>query len=357
MKRIICLALASVTLQGCTSSITPVGFPGITAQSPFETCADPTGNTRLLRAKTRVEWYTCALRNKARANFNQSQAWENRTEWRDIPLMTAAATVAGLLLFGERDGAGALKPGEQDVIEGTAFGAAAFASFANYLSPETARRLLRQGARGHFCMANQGELLISVWDDVASRSNTAASLVTDLATLDSELSSADPSLPNIAEIREIRDAGYRAVELYQRQWQSLNSADVFLSESAWDFGLDLVAQKDRAPIDTAAFARSISDQAKNLAEFEQAEEDTGTPVETALVSAGQAQVLAISALQTKKGSNTIYSAAQTVASRKAKLMGGLANVEGLISGFDTCASNALVGGDPRAARVQRILPH
>lgn len=362
MKRLIWIGVAAVALQGCTGTIAPVGFPGITAADPTETCAALSGSSRIEKAKSRVGWYACALRNKARENYDQSVAWENRNDWRDLPLMAAAATVAGLLLFGERDAANALKSGEQDTISGIAFGSATFAAFADHLSPATARRLLRQSARGHFCLANQSEILLSIWDDAAGRTADYNALVTSLAILDAALASADPSLPNIADIRTVRNAGYAALELYRRQAQSLLSADVFLGESAWDFGLDLITQADRGPIDGVALSRSIVEQARNAAAFEQVDSATSTPVAAALVDAGEAQVSALNALNLQRGGSqktvdtSVYTAAQTAAADKTRLLQGLVNVEALVLGFDACAATALTGGDPRAARVQRILP-
>lgn len=356
MQKGLLLALASaVVLSGCASSLRPVAMP-LSKQLPSITlCAPLPGTLAATKSSTiyadvqprdRLRWLVCALHAKAGSNLKQAQSWENRTEWRDIPLIGAAATVAGLLLFGERNADNALKKGEQDVITGVGFGAAAFATFANYLSPQRAREMLRQGARGHFCMATQGELILSIYD-VVDRSAQRAQLTTDLAALSAALAQDPTQFGKPDEARSIRDAAASAIATYDIQLHQLDTAGITLGETSWNFGIDLMTRSDRGEQNVEALVKAITEQTASITKFASTEQKAADPVPPAVVqSFVQGRALA--------AAPTLDDLTLKVASETTLLVDGLINIEALVLGFDKCAATALAGGTPKADRIQRV---
>ena len=266
--------------------------------------------------------------------------------------MAAAATVAGLLLFGRRDASNNLRESPQEWISRIGFGAAAFSTFMDYLSPETARRLLRQGARGHVCMANQSEMILSVWDEIVGLETERNTLSTELRTLDLAIAAVPSDFEGREEAVAIRDAGYEALALFQTQQREMLNAHLAVGETAWDFGIDLMTSADRQAVDVAALVQSLNEQAASNSRFEEAEELPEEPAgnTTARTLAAQSDAQK-SILQTEQ---TLVRDAASVASRRRRLLNNLPNVQALVLGFETCAATALVGGDPRMARIQRI---
>lgn len=345
----------AVALQACTSSIHPVSVPvapdapRLTLCAPLpngSAAATPSGRYADIPPGELLHWLVCELHTKARANLAQAQSWENRTEWRDIPLIGAATAVAGLLLFGKRNSDNRLTEGEQDTITGVGFGAAAFAAFANYLSPQRARVLLRQGARGHFCLATQGELILSVYASVA-RPAQRAQLEADLAALSAVLAQDATQFGRPDEARSIRDAANSALATYDDQIHQLDSAGIVLGETAWNFGLDLMTRSDRSEQNVDALVKAITEQTGSITKFASAEQKAADPVAPAVVQAFvQARSLA--------AAPTLDDLTLKVAKETTALFDGLVNIEALVLGFDNCAATALAGGTPKASRIQRV---
>lgn len=345
----------TVVLSGCASSVRPVAMPlaqkapSITFCAPLPGTPAATNSSKIyadVQPRDWLRWLVCALHAKAGANLAQAQRWENRTEWRDIPLIGAAATVAGLLLFGERNADNALKKGEQDVITGVGFGAAAFAAFANYLSPQRARELLRQGARGHFCLATQGELILSVYESV-DRSAQRAQLAADLAALSAALAQDPTQFGKPDEARSVRDAAATAIATYDSQLHQLDTAGIALGETSWNFGIDLMTRSDRGEQNVEALVKAITEQTASITKFASTEQKAADPVPPAVVQSF-VQGRALAAVPTLDGLTL------KVASETALLVDGLVNIEALVLGFDKCATTALAGGTPKADRIQRV---
>ena len=369
MRKTAIVSLSALLLSACTSTLRPVqvALPEVSGQD--DPCGDFDAGTPGEDAETeeRLRWYACALNARAHRNLAQSLEWQNRTEWRDIPLLGAAATVAGLLLFGRRDAQNNLTPGEQEAIQITAFAAAGFSALINYLSPATARRLLRQGARGHYCMAGQGEVILSIWSDVQNKETTADSLSLTVQELNVELATAPSTTPGLAQYIAARDTAVRALALYELQRQQLEGAHIFLGESAWNFGIRLIEAADRSPVEVTQLVESISAQANSIARFNAAQGGTGgdpganappppPPINPNLTPAERAAELARrdAAERQRLAALNLEQLARLAASQSSSLLTGLPNVEALVLGFERCASTALVGGQPTVTRIQRV---
>lgn len=344
------LLIACMSLSACTSSLRPVQMSLPAAGSTQSTGISETrpsgcsGARPVNNARQELAWFSCALATRAETNLTQSLSLANRTEWRDIPLIGAAATVAGLLLFGSRDAGNALTAGTQEAIEITGFAAAGFGAFANYLSPQTARRLLRQGARGHHCMAVQANVILSLWDGVEARKNARDALSANVADLGAMIATADPDTPGLARFIAARDAATRAIALYDHHRNQLQLSPTYLGETAWNFGIDLIQASDRQPVDVAALVESISQQANSIARFGVATE--GAPAQT---PGATGPAVAGAPLPPP----TLETLARQVAQETAQLLAGLPNIEALVLGFDRCASTALANANPTVTRVQR----
>lgn len=314
-----------------------------TADTPDTNAAVQSDNNDV-DAQGRLRWYVCALEVRAHRNLAQSLEWQNQTEWRDIPLLGAAATVAGLVLFGRRDGQNNLVPGEQEAIQITGFAAAGLGALTNYLSPATARRLLRQGARGHYCMAGQGAVILSIWEDVENKRSEADALRDTITDLNVELAISPSTTPRLAEFTAARDAAVRALALYELQWQQLTGAHIFVGEGAWNFGIRLIESADRSPVEVAQLVESISAQANSIARFGTVQGGTG----------GAATSGAAPPPPPLAATRSLAGLAELAASQSSMLLTGLPNVESLVLGFERCAATALVGGQPAVTRIQRV---
>ena len=347
------IAIVSCILAtACTSSLRPVQM-GLSENGAArigriqETLpGECSGSRTTSDPRQELTWYTCRLTVRAETNLRQSLNWANRSEWRDIPLIGAAATVVGLLLFGERDAGNILTAGTQEAIEITAFGAGTFSAFANYLSPQTARKLLRQGARGHRCMAAQGSVILSVWKAVEERKSVRDTLVTNLSTLSGTIANLDANTQGLSQILAARDTGNRALALFDHQLSQLHMSPTYLGEAAWNFGIDLIEAADRQPVDVAGLVQSISEQANSIARFEVATE--GSDPGTSGTTNGNRDQRAVVRTEPPERAQ-----ARRVAENAAQLLAGLPNVEALVLGFDRCASTALADGNPTVTRVQR----
>jgi len=297
--------------------------------------------------RNQLRWYACELRARASENLEQSARWENRTEWRDIPLLGVATTVAGLLLFGHRDADNVLTPRTQNAISILGFSAAAFSTFANYLSPATARRLLRQAARGHYCMAGQADLILSVWDDIEQKQATRDTLEAQIVELNDMMATVPANSTGFAQVVAARDAGLRALSLYDQQKRALLSAPVYMGQATWNFGIKLMESADRTAVNVEQLVQDITTQARSIARFAAAEDEVdGTPAPPA---AGEgAKGLVADPLQ------ALLAKAQQVAGTTRRLADGLVNVDALVLGITTCASTALTGGEPKISEFQRI---
>lgn len=347
----------ATVLAGCASSLSPVSVPLATNAPKIELCAPLPGSPAASNSshiyaeidpRERLRWLVCALHSKAAANLVQAQRWQNRTEWRDIPLIGAAATVAGLLLFGERNSDNSLRKGEQDTISAIGFGAAAFATSANYLSPQRARELLRQGARGHFCLATQGELVLSVYDS-ATRVEKRTDLASDLSALSAALASNPSQFALPDDARTVRDSAIRALALYDAQLQQLDTAAIALSETSWNFGIDLMMRTDRSEQKVDALVKAITEQTESVTKFAATEKKATDPV-----PAAKTQML-VAARGSRGMVRTNDELVVDVSTKISQLLDGLVNVEALVLGFDKCATTALAGGVPKADRIQRVM--
>ena len=353
----ISLVIASgLALSGCATTIKPVAIPLSQQRPNIALCAPLPGSAAAtnpstiylsVRPRDRLQYLVCALHAKADANLVQAQRWQNRTEWRDIPLIGAAATVAGLLLFGERNSDNALMKGEQDTIAGIGFGASAFLAFANYLSPQKARDLLRQSARGHFCLATQGELILSVFDTV-DRDAERKKLAAGLAKLSGELARDPTQFGKPEEAKAIRDAAATAIATYDSQIRQLDTAGVALGETAWNFGLDLMTRSDRGEQNVDTLVKAIAEQTASVTKFATTEQKAADPVPKAVVQSF------ITGPKLAGAQPTMDQLTIGVANETALLMDGLVNVEALVLGFDKCAATALAGGTPKADKIQRV---
>lgn len=345
------VTIMALLLGGCTSSLKPVtlSLSPADAQKKMQFCPTVDNDTPSNigpTSKQRLQWMVCELHARAVANLNQAQSWENRTEWRDIPLIGAATIVAGLLLFGKRDANNALKPGVQEAAAGVGFGAAALASFANYLSPQKARDLLRLGARGHFCIATQGELILTVWDSV-DRPAEQARLTTELAELTRLIATNPNGFGKIDATRAIQEQAIKALALYNLQVQERDSAGIMINETSWNFGIDLMTKTDRSELDVEALVKSITDQARSATKFDAAGASATDP-------AAPAAVRALVASEPRAAVRTPDELSDDVATDTDALIANLPNIEALVLGFDKCAATALAGGTARAEHIQRV---
>lgn len=331
------MIMSALLVTGCMNTLRPVQMSTSQQAGQTESCGAYDINAE---DKEKLDWYVCALAERADANLRQSLAWQNSTEWRDIPLFAAAATVVGLLLFGNRDSANNLTSGSQEALEIVGFGAATFGAFSNYLSPQNARKLLRQGARGHRCMAAQGEIILSVWDAVESLSAERDEVETAIDTLNTFIAAA-PNDDKLPRYIALRDAGVRALALYDLQNRYLLSSSTYVDEAAWNFGIDLLESADRQQVDVAQLVETLNEQAASIARFNTVETpDTGA-------SGGGMGIAAAPPA-------TIEAAARELSAATAGLLSTLPNVEALVLGFDRCAATALIDGNPTATRVQRV---
>lgn len=348
---------SALLVSGCANSVDPVSIklsenrPQIALCDSVPPAPDKGTPPKIFRdvePRAQLHWLTCALREKANANLAQAQRWENRTEWRDIPLIGAAATVAGLLLFGKRDADNSLKKGQQDTIAALGFGSAAFATFANYLSPQNARTLLRQAARGHYCMATQGDLILSVYDSV-DRVDRRDALLASATKLSDKITTEPATFTKLDEVRSIRDAAYLALGTYDNQKRQLDGAAIALSEAAWNFGIDLMTRSDRSEQKVDALVQAITAQTESVTKFSATEKKVTDPVPAAIV---EDQIkMQITEKKTPPANDQL---ALQVATQTATLLNDLVNIEALVVGFDNCAATALMGGAPKASRIQRI---
>lgn len=356
-KKIAATSITALLLSGCASTVSPIRVPLASDRASIELCAPLTRSDQApLRSQIyrdvsphdRLQWLVCELHAKAQANLDQANEWENRTEWRDIPLLGAAATVAGLLLFGKRDPTTkTLRKRDQDAISIIGFGSAAFATFANYLSPGKARDLLRQGARGHFCLATEGELILSVENSVR-RDDDRRALASDLSQLSGALAANEGQFGRPAEAKTIRDAAVKALATYDLQLQQVDTAAVALGETTWNFGIDLLSRSDRTEQKVDQLVQAISEQTASVTKFGQTQQNASNPAPKAIVSAFVTEARA------RATAPTPDELSLRVADETARLLQGLVNVEALVLGFDKCAATALTGGSPRADRIQRV---
>jgi len=361
---VVALLAPALVLGGCTSTIKPVTVPLASKPPEVQICKDKTAGPQAVKStiytevspRDRLQWYVCALRTKADANLVQAQKWENQTEWRDLPMIAAAATIAGLVLFGKRDAEGkALTPGTQDAVAAVGFGAATFAAFSNYLSPQKARTVLRQSARGHYCLATEGELILSVYDSV-ERKTQRDELVLKVAELSAALEREPGKFGKLAEAKTVRDAANKAVATYDIQIRQLDTASIELGETAWNFGLDLMARSDRGEQNVDALVKAISEQTASATKFATTAQAVSDPVPKAVVAEfiRSQRVAQLAAKPKAVVAPVPDELTADVAVRTALLLDGLVNVEALVLGFDKCAATALAGGTPKADRIQRI---
>lgn len=356
MKRVIVGVMIATLLPGCTSTLQPVtlSVPSDSDRAELQYCAKAKDAPTYVSptSRQRLEWMVCELHARAIHNLGQAQRWENRTEWRDIPLIGAATAVAGLLLFGKRDANNALKPGVQDAVTGIGFGAAALATFANYLSPQKARDILRQGARGHFCIATQGEMILSVWNSI-ERSQERSRLANDLGTLSQMLVDNPNGFGKIDASRVIQAQAMKALALHHVQLQERDTASLLIGETTWNFGLDLMTRTDRSEQNVEALTQSITKQAQSMSSFAASGASATNPSAPAAVSS------LLPALRPQVGklpsaSPTPDQLSELVATETNELIADLPNVEALVLGFDKCAATALAGGTARVEHIQRV---
>lgn len=315
-------------------------------------------------ARARFEWYACRFRQRGAQNLNQSLDWENSNFWRDIPLLEAATAVAGLVLFGNRDDDNNLDSGTQNAIEILGFGAGVLSTTSNYLNPTRARTVLRNAARGHLCMAGQGDLVLSVWQTILGPQRTALQReLHDLnVALSRRLAEEGESTEGYSEAVATRDAAAQALALYDLQRRSLLNAHIEAEQVAWNFGIDLITRTDRSPEAVEQLVESITEQTESIARFAQAEEDAEPAPNGGDGAAGVGP-------QGLVGSRSLIGAEtdpvaladrelpvlrRLTAAATARLQAGLPNAESLVQGLRTCASKALTGARPTVTPIQRI---
>lgn len=308
--------------------------------------------------KAQIQYQTCLHRERAVASIDESNRIGNRSEWRDIPLMGAAAAIAGILLFGKRDADNKLVNSAQDAIAIGAFGAATFASFANYLSPEKARDVLRKSARGHFCMATQGDYLLTVWDNIERRDEAGSlnAAITQLEARVAELAilAADARGEGYGEAIDVLAAAKTAIRLHRTQLVYAKAAPTILEDVSFNFGLSLMQQTDRTAVDVDQLIRTITEQSRSIAEFEQSTD--GAPGAPGEEPSKKTETLTkgIGNLAIRQTRPTLAKLVYDVRRASANLTTDLPNIKPMVLGFEKCASVALVGGEPRATMIDFV---
>lgn len=320
-----CIALI-LTLAACTNSVSPIDIQ-----------YRSTG-TNSCSGQPSITFTICQLDYKLSEVNNELLSPINSSDWFNIPLILSAAGAGALLLF----------DGTQEGLSGIGLGAATIGALNNYLSPSQAREVLRNGSTGYMCLVEYGRLAETYAKEVypVSTENSAAkgrrearnALIIALAELDTELRKTSPEFSDLERAKLALQQGRAAIGLYNTQLVAAQSADARLRFAAQTLGIALLAQADRNDVDIQALIRSITEQARSIAEFEIEKEE----LEQAPADAP--------ALDAKTGDNKVTN----VLIEMSNLIDGLVNIEVIVAGFDQCAASAAAGGSPTAPVIQTI---
>lgn len=351
MRTLALAATSAFLLSACTSTLDVPRAPGVTGyypvKAPPEDCpvesetsigqigaSDAEGRTDLLQAAI------CRLRKKEHNTLRESQSFENSGAWRNIPIIGGVAAIAGLVLFGERNAAGDLKPGENEAIQAIGLGAGMLTALNGYLNPANARKILRQASFGYGCMAGHADLIVQEAPAMHAKAPIAQQLRGHLRALNWEIAKGTFSPAELVRAKEVSARAAKSIDSFTLQQRSLRTANTYLHNAEWSFGVDLLTRSDREDVDIDKLVAAIQQQQKSMMGFDQ--------LKTKPAATSDEETLMASGMLT--GTQLI----DAVELETDQLLAGLVNVDALVLGFDTCATAALAGSRPPLPRLASV---
>lgn len=361
MRKIIAALVSASLLAGCTGTLEPIGvaknYSGfnqgtltgcgwpqdmslqhliaperseqILTMQRLQDQQDQDAGSSPAYANSRLDWLSCEMLAKSMENFEQAEGLANRSEWRDIPLLASALTVATLVLFGTRGMDGSLTSGETDVIEGFALGSSGVILLSNYLAPGEAADLLYQSAKGHRCLAEHGQA-ISVYgrdvigDTASSRAGSLSANVLELRTL---VRSENDDAKKQAGLEALARAE-KALAYYHNQRRAREIAPARLYLASYDFGMDLSKKARRRPVD-------IGDIQSTLRESIRKQQEAAGIQPTGTGDPGNKVAPAVA--------DTASVTRNTVIDTDA-LLGTVPNIAAAVAQMELCTDLAVIGG-------------
>lgn len=352
MRTLALAAASTVLLSACTSTLKVPRVAGTTGyyevEAPKEVCpvaadatigqigsADSEGSTTLLQRAI------CRLRKKEYNTLRESQSFGNSGAWRNLPIIGGVAAIAGLVLFGERNAAGDLKPGENEAIQAIGLGAGVLTALNGYVNPANARKVLRQASYGYGCMAGHADLIVQEAPGMHAKAPLAEQLRRDLRALNREIAAGKFGGADLARAKEVSARAAKSLDSFTLQQRSLRTANTYLHNAEWSFGVDLLTRTDREDVDVDKLVAAIQQQQKSITGFEQLKtKPASTPAATGDAMFGMVVT----------GTQLI----DAVELETDQLLAGLVNVDALVLGFDTCATAALAGSRPPLPRLASV---
>lgn len=352
MARALAIAIASLSLASCTSTIKPIGlnqsysaFDSKSENSIVRGCEAPEylrlndltspdrgGNT------ARLEWLSCEMLAKSMSNFVQATSLKNRTEWRDIPIIGSAITAAALFLFGERGTDGNLKAGEIDVLEGLALGTAGFIVLADYLNPHEASNLLFRSAEGHRCLAEHGQTVAAYSNIIFIKTDELNGAFQARRELRATISDLGPGELKQRATEAITEAD-KVISFYLKQRTALEQAPAKLYSASYELSVELAKRARRQPVSLNDIQSDLTENARLLIENSEI-----TPPAT------DGNDPAVGIMNDDEEERVVQLASQ-LESLTSSLAEGLPNIGLLVNGFDLCTSLTLAGSDLPSPKI------
>lgn len=309
------------------------------AQTEAEAELEPLRAAERCHARTDLALVNCQLAAKIVEIDEQHDDLINSPELFDVPLMLAAATASGLLLFDAGTTA----------VSAVGLGAGTVGAGRAYFSPSTARSVLRRGSAGYTCLlvyGTEAETYAAEFADGSKRAEARTFLVNQVQILRAKRDTPTAlGLKTTKEADALIKQAEGAIRLFDTQAAAARVADSRLRMAAHSFGLTLVAQADRAPVDFGKTVQALIEQAKANADFLDKSGDAGEgaaepePKETP--DTEEAGPRALTAAGTRD-----LDVAQKTRFAIARILSGMVSMKALVAGFDTCAVLAVPDATP-----------
>lgn len=373
------IALSALLVGGCTSTLRPMGVEN--NYSAFSQKKQTTGRTNKAnttqqimkpceldqaleppislnhlvspqdasKAPKMLDWLSCEMLAKSMANISQADSLKNRNEWRDIPLIGSALTIAALVLFGNRGADGNLTGGEVDVIEGFALGTAGFVALSDYLNPKEAADLLYISAEGHRCLAEHGQAAAAYSDEVSQKE--WAYHVTRNARNEVQRAMRGMSDENKEKASALVQEADKLIEYYRLQRTAVRVAPARLYGESYDFGLALMKRARREPNTIAGIQTAIANDIRLQqlgAGIGPATQDGGSSDDTNLALNSTIASEPEEAAKQRNDQDKIL----TLIGAVDELAEGVPNLALIVNGLTLCRTNALAGEDLPRPQIQ-----
>ena len=327
-------ACVLLILTGCTSALYPIN-------EQYKAGTDESCNSKT----PELELTRCQLSEKVVEIDKQHNSLLNSSELFDLPLIAAAGTTAGLLLF----------DGGTTALAAAGLGAGTIGVTRTYASPGEARRMLRRGSAGYTCLLQHtnetakfaAEFLGTAADPRTDRLKLRNNLVAYLTALRvAQLRSlAQP------EVQELLDSANAAISLFDAQRAAAEVANSRLRMAAHRLGIALVQQSERQAVD-------FNQILQNLLATERLRENFNQAAQGANAGAGAGAEGVIDPEIAAKSNDAALNAAKNVLVGKqkaddlreliprirrdiAKLTTGMISMDTLLASADSCATAAI----------------